>query len=508
MSFEEKSLLYDLSAHLVTKENFEVLYFNMKASEIWLAKNINREEHIVRIIHRSFNWKNHLKSDMTTVFQRARALSKRLTQKTVNITNIYVADEVPVDDWEDLLKPLRLNDKIVYNMSIFYLAHDNLISETNRLNQHLNMNYAIKEISDEQADVKKKILIQDVYRQKQQTEQVFNYGKPFFTYLLIAINLFMFFLIEMNGGSTHIPTLIEYGAKYNPAMIAGEWWRAISSMFLHIGLLHLFMNMLALYYLGFLLERMYGSKRFLVIYFLSGIGGSLTSFALSTSVSAGASGALFGMFGALLYFGVNYKKLFFQTMGRNIIFVLVLNLFIGILIPNIDMGAHLGGLIAGFLASAIVSLPYKKNYKASFVSLIVYSIFIFGLIVYGIEANEANPQYLLMQTEESIKQADYEAAIDYATRGLEMPNDVEAKLLFQRAYAHIELKEYDDAQKDLEASIEKESHFPEAYYNLAILHYEQNNITQADIYIEKAMSQTSEQDRFQAMYDKIKKSKE
>src|SRR5699024_8230951 len=149
----------------------------------------------------------------------------------------------------------------VYNMSIFYLAHDNLISETNRLNQHLNMNYAIKEISDDQADVKKKILIQDVYRQKQQTEQVFNYGKPFFTYLLIAINLFMFFLIEMNGGSAHIPTLIEYGAKYNPAMIAGEWWRAISSMFLHIGLLHLFMNMLALYYLGFLLERMYGSKR-------------------------------------------------------------------------------------------------------------------------------------------------------------------------------------------------------------------------------------------------------
>lgn len=193
MSFEEKSLLYDLSAHLVTEENFEVLYFNMKASEIWLAKNINREEHIVRIIHRSFNWKNHLKSDMTTVFQRARALSKRLTQKTVNITNIYVADEVPVDDWEDLLKPLRLNDKIVYNMSIFYIAHDNLILETNRLNQHLNMNYAIKEISDEQADVKKKILIQDVYRQKKQTEQVFNYGKPFFTYLLIAINLFMFF---------------------------------------------------------------------------------------------------------------------------------------------------------------------------------------------------------------------------------------------------------------------------------------------------------------------------
>src|SRR5699024_6143453 len=86
-----------------------------------------------------------------------------------------------------------------------------------------------------------------------------------------------------------------------------------------------------------LLERIYGTKRFIVIYILSGIGGSLTSFAFSTSISAGASGALFGLFGALLFFGVNYKNLFFQTMGKNVIFILILNLVIGIVIPNIDM---------------------------------------------------------------------------------------------------------------------------------------------------------------------------
>src|SRR5690625_2872345 len=153
-----------------------------------------------------------------------------------------------------------------------------------------------------------------------------------------------------------VSNLINMGAKYNPAMIEGEWWRAFTSMFLHIGFLHLFMNMLALYFLGVLLERIYGTKRIIVIYILSGIGGSLTSFALSISISAGASGALFGLFGALLFFGVDYINLFFQTMGKNVIFILIFNLVIGIVIPNIDMGAHLGGVNIILLEFTVISL--------------------------------------------------------------------------------------------------------------------------------------------------------
>src|SRR5690625_7897395 len=120
-------------------------------------------------------------------------------------------------------------------------------------------------------------------------------------------------------------------------------------MFLHIGFLHLFMNMLALYFLGVLLERIYGTKRFIVIYILSGMGGSLTSFALSTSISAGASGAFFGLFGALLFFGVNYKNLFFQTRGKNGIFIFILYLFLGVVILTINMDSDIGGLITVFL---------------------------------------------------------------------------------------------------------------------------------------------------------------
>lgn len=509
MSSKQQSLLYDLAAYFVTEKNYSVMYMNLKENEIWLTNEINKEESIIRIINKSFDWKNRLKSDIATVFQRVRAINKTYSLKIVNVSNIYIAEEEPVDDWKGLLKPLKLKDKITYNMSVFYLSNANLSKEIERINKNTEADYSKTDIIEEEKITKQKnLLINDIYEQKKQREKVFTYGKPFLTFLLIAINIFMFIALEINGGSTNVPNLIDMGAKYNPAMIDGEWWRVISSMFLHIGLLHLFMNMLALYYLGVLLERIYGSSRFLLIYFLSGVGGSLTSFALSTSVSAGASGALFGLFGALLFFGVIYKKLFFQTMGRNVIFILVLNLFIGVLIPSIDMGAHLGGLITGFLAAAIVSLPNKRNLKASVLAIIVYLFIVGGLIIFGISANEQDPEFLLMQTEESIKNNHFEEAIEHATKGLTYSSNVESKLLFQKAYAHLELNELDEAQRDLEVSVKKEPHFPEAYYNLAIIHYEKNDIIKAEQYIDKAMSQTSDQDRFREMLDKIKQSKE
>src|SRR5699024_222098 len=160
--------------------------------------------------------------------------------------------------------------------------------------------------------------------------------------------------------------------------------RAFTSMFLHIGLLHLFMNMLALYFLGVFLERIYGTKRLIVIYILAGIADMLSSFVFSTSISAGTSGVIFSLFGALLFFGVKYKNLFLQIMGKNVIFILILNLVIGIVIPNIDMGAHLGGLITGFLAATITSLPKKRNYKFSSLAMVAYLIIISILVVFGI----------------------------------------------------------------------------------------------------------------------------
>lgn len=163
----------------------------------------------------------------------------------------------------------------------------------------------------------------------------------------------MYIWLEYAGGSTNTLNLIQWGAKYNPLIIEGEWWRLFSAMFLHIGFFHLMMNGLALYFLGTLVERIFGSIRFFFIYMIAGLIGSLASFAFMGAVSAGASGAIFGCFGALLYFGLIHRELFFRTMGQNVIVILVINLVFGFVVQGIDMGAHLGGLAGGFLAAAL-----------------------------------------------------------------------------------------------------------------------------------------------------------
>src|SRR5699024_7010709 len=97
---------------------------------------------------------------------------------------------------------------------------------------------------------------------KSEVVNVLSYGKPTWSYILIVTNVLIFLLLEANGGSTNIENLIRFGAKFNPYILNGEWWRIVTSMFLHIGIFHLFMNMFALYYLGIVVERIYGSWRF------------------------------------------------------------------------------------------------------------------------------------------------------------------------------------------------------------------------------------------------------
>src|SRR5690625_7647167 len=94
------------------------------------------------------------------------------------------------------------------------------------------------------------------------------------------------------------------------------------------------------------------------------------------SISAGASGAIFVLFGALLYFGVNYKQIFLQTMGKGVLLVIGINVVFGFIVPQIDNAAHLGGLVAGFIASAIIHLPKKRDFRRQSLAFLVYIVMI------------------------------------------------------------------------------------------------------------------------------------
>lgn len=487
MYITEQYKLYRFAYELINDHQYELIHLNAERSEIWLEKYVNKKSKVVRLVHKEFDWKNHLKADIVSVFQRVKALSKILVGKSIEVYNIYVSPYEPIDDWEELLKPMKLKDRKSVKMKVFYLSSENSedVDENERIVKDLSQSFITDdelppiEEQEQRVNLYKVNLSRRLYLKNKERENVFTYGKPFFTYILLALNIFMFIMLEMNGSSLDIHHLIKSGAKYNPAIIDGEWWRIISSMFLHIGIFHLFMNMLALYYLGMTVERIYGSARFLFIYFLAGIGGGLVSFAFSISVSAGASGALFGLFGALLFFGLIHKRLFFQTMGRGVLIIVAINIVFGFLIPQVDMGAHLGGLIFGFIAAAIVHLPNNKHKWLQRFSLVTYIILVLIIGFYGVNTHTESPELNLIVIEELNINEQYEEAAEKASTALQDSNEFEAEILFQRAYSYIQLGQIKQAITDLEKSIDIDPEIAEAHYNLAILYYEEGQLEHA-----------------------------
>jgi membrane associated rhomboid family serine protease/cytochrome c-type biogenesis protein CcmH/NrfG len=189
--------------------------------------------------------------------------------------------------------------------------------------------------------------------------------RVFITRIIIALNLVIFVAMLATGVSIFAPQgdqLIKWGADYGPQTLDGEWWRLLSSVFVHIGVVHLLLNMWCLWSLGPLAERMFGNWTFLAVYLLSGLGGNLASMCWNPSiVSAGASGAVFGMAGGLVAFWYLGKI----ALPRSIIkrdFVSILtfvgyNLAFGFAKEGVDNAAHLGGLLIGLALGALLHRP-------------------------------------------------------------------------------------------------------------------------------------------------------
>lgn len=184
-------------------------------------------------------------------------------------------------------------------------------------------------------------------------------GKPWITYSLIAVNIVVYLLMTVVGGSESVNVLLAFGAKFNPLIALGQWWRLFTPMFLHIGIEHLILNMVTLYFIGMQIEMLFGPTRYLLLYLLSGIGGNLASFAFNPGISAGASTALFGLFGAFFMLAENFKNNpYLRAYAKQFLLLIILNVafsFVG----NADLSGHLGGLFAGFLLAYIVGLPRK-----------------------------------------------------------------------------------------------------------------------------------------------------
>jgi len=195
------------------------------------------------------------------------------------------------------------------------------------------------------------------------SEKVILKDKPLITIGIIAINVIMYLVtaylsfVYAKGSLFNSDTnvLILLGAKVNELIAKGQYYRFISCMFLHGGIVHLGVNMYSLYAIGPMVERVYGRVKYLAIYFISGICASIFSYIFSTSVSIGASGAIFGLLGAVLVFAIRSKGKTGTAFIRSILSVIFINIFIGATLPNIDNFAHVGGLLGGMLIAFLVS---------------------------------------------------------------------------------------------------------------------------------------------------------
>src|SRR5581483_11251265 len=133
--------------------------------------------------------------------------------------------------------------------------------------------------------------------------------RPIFTYTFFTINIVIFVLMTIAGGTTNDSTLLAFGVKANWLINQGEYWRFLTPVFIHIGLLHLFFNSYALWIVGPQVEKLYGGPKFVLLYLLTGIAGVYGSYAYHPyTISAGASGAIFGLFVVLLVFGLRYRS--------------------------------------------------------------------------------------------------------------------------------------------------------------------------------------------------------
>ena len=321
---------------------------------------------------------------------------------------------------------------------------------------------------------------------QQQFIRKLHFRKVRVTYLIIVINLLLFFLLEWNGGSKNTNVLIEFGARFTPLIHQGQYWWLLTNIFLHAGYLHILFNMYGLFNLGSVLERLYGPTRFLFLYLCAGIAGSVVSWLATQSLSVGASGAVFGIAGVMVVYGFKHKNTIPHEMassfGKGALPFIALNLYLGFLHPQIDNYVHIGGLLAGMLLSALMNpaedpflpgLDVTSRFAWSNFAMQLASI---AVLIYGAGLAVRNywPQRELHRAEAFFRDGTHrlqEGQLDQAVAEFGKAvaiNPRDARFHLSRGAAYFSLGETEEAIAEYEQSLRTRPDAPEAQVNLAM----------------------------------------
>lgn len=437
--------IIDNGGAVIQSENVKILQ-NYTGSELFIVELINADSLSEESIKKRIE------------FARAK-MAEMEEENLIRFFEVFIFDSYPSQDILEIIQNasneesyngkfifssvVNLQDKTITEYDEFKMPKNNPLTI---LKDTLKENYNEMDFIDINQLVKEKI---------EQLSIKFVAKKPYLTYGLIAINISVFIILNIISILTNTEygrLIVEYGAKVNSKIILGEYWRLLTPVFIHGGISHLAVNCYSLFILGSLVEKIYGHKKYIFIYMVAGVFGSIMSFMFSTHPSVGASGSIFGLMGALLYFGVEKPLAFKKYFKKSIIMTLILNAFIMFTVSNIDNFGHLGGLIGGFLASGIVKIGrVSKKILGRTTFIAVTIIALLGGLYYGFNS-EDNRQGIILEKaimlEELVSDGNWTAAASLGDEILDMypsNEEVHLRVIALTLQSYINLEDYDMA---------------------------------------------------------------
>lgn len=369
---EQDLISMKLLHYLVTKKNYSPIIVQGVENEIWL-QNLSEEYKVVRIVNNYIHNNEQLDFD---VF-KTKQMIKKIKQKTLtfNIKTLTILTDIgdnvdfnKTNNLKDIsLVSLKSNEDLYNNLTLKNIYNDladNIEDSEDVFQLFLKITTEINEKNR---------------RDNMENEKLF---KPK-TIILNNIILGLLVLIYILGLVLNYSDALNYNfGLINEAVRDGQFYRLVTCIFLHGGLLHLLCNCYSLYIVGNQIENFYGKTKFIIIFLFSGITGSLLSLALgpNNAISIGASGAIFGLMGSLLYFGYYYRVFLGSFLTKSLIPIIILNLAIGFMSTGINNFGHIGGLIGGLLIS--MALGINKKDSKNRVTGIILSVLFVGVLLY------------------------------------------------------------------------------------------------------------------------------
>lgn len=362
-------LVMKLLHYFITEKGYNPIILHGAKDEIWL-ENLNEEYEIVRIVSNYIHNDEQLNTDLFRTKQIVKKIKRKTFSFKMNTLSLFVnlGDSVNMNNISYSNIDCA-NLKSIKDIKNYTFITENYPTITNEINSKEKGMELFMKITE---DINKKNI-----ETSNKAEDVFSKKTPYITYILIFINI-LFYVLSIISNSFYNSMVL------NPSKILnGEYYRLLSCIFMHGGIIHLLCNMYCLYVIGPQVESFFGKIKYIIIYLLSGIIGSLMSLSITNSISLGASGAIFGLLGSILYFGYHYRVYLSQAIKSQIIPIIVLNLFLGFILNGVDNAAHIGGLIGGVLVSMMAGVKYKSSTMEKVNGLILTIIFTLFLIYLG-----------------------------------------------------------------------------------------------------------------------------